>query len=415
MCLLSMLGYVSRVLVQRQKHEAAAYGIPRGNLSDLYPVWLGSRELLLKHKNPYGPEVTRAIQAGYYGRALDPFEKRDPANQQAFAYPVYVAFLLAPTVNLPFAEVQALFRWLLAALTVASVFLWLRFLRCEADWSTLAILVFLTLGTFAAVQGIWLQQLSLLVAALMALSLVLLSMKQAALSGAMLALAMIKPQLAVPTVMWLLLWTAGDLRKRARFAASFLICQAVLVVGGEYILLGWISAFRGALGAYLQYAAGGSLLQQMLNRNLGSAAAACLILLTAFVCWRGRTLSAQHSQFAGITCLVLAVGILIIPMFPPHYQLLLLPSALLLLREWRKLWIRSVASRALLLFTIALLFWQWAAAGALVAASAAGLSTEALWELPLWTSVLLPLPFTACLALLTARPQTERLPRAASP
>ena len=60
------------------------------DLSDLYPRWLGARELLLHHRDPYSPEVTREIQIGYYGRPLDPSRPQDPRDQQGFAYPAYV-------------------------------------------------------------------------------------------------------------------------------------------------------------------------------------------------------------------------------------------------------------------------------------------------------------------------------------
>ena len=89
--------YVSRVLVPQQIAYSEVHGTPRGNLSDLYPRWLGSRELLLHGRDPYSPEITREIQIGYYGRPLDPSRPYDPADQEAFAYPVYVALLLAPT------------------------------------------------------------------------------------------------------------------------------------------------------------------------------------------------------------------------------------------------------------------------------------------------------------------------------
>src|SRR5882757_10819157 len=91
----SMWFYVRRILVPRQVIEGARLECPRGNLSDLYPRWLGARELLLHHRNPYSPEITREIQRGYYGRELDPRRPRDPIDEQAFAYPVYVTFLLA--------------------------------------------------------------------------------------------------------------------------------------------------------------------------------------------------------------------------------------------------------------------------------------------------------------------------------
>ena len=115
----SMWFYVQHVLIPHQQAEAALHGSPRGNLSDLYPRWLGARELLLHRRDPYSPEVTREIQIGYYGAAAGPHPPADPKDQQGFAYPVYVVFLLAPTITLPFPVVQAGFRWFLVVLTGA--------------------------------------------------------------------------------------------------------------------------------------------------------------------------------------------------------------------------------------------------------------------------------------------------------
>ena len=106
--------YVQRVLIPYEKADSAAHQRPRGNLSDLYPRWLGARELLLHHRNPYGDDITTEIQKGYYGRELDPSRPDDPKDRQGFAYPVYVVFLLAPLIGLPFHGVQIFFHWLLA-------------------------------------------------------------------------------------------------------------------------------------------------------------------------------------------------------------------------------------------------------------------------------------------------------------
>ena len=137
----SMWFYVQHILIAHQKAESVLRGIPRGNLSDLYPRWLGARELLLDHRDPYSPEVTREIQAGYYGRPLDPARPNDPKDEQRFAYPVYVVFLLAPTISFPFSAVQAGFQWLLVVLTAASVLLWLRTIQWRASLSTQVILI----------------------------------------------------------------------------------------------------------------------------------------------------------------------------------------------------------------------------------------------------------------------------------
>src|SRR5678815_3305835 len=110
--------YVQWVLVPYQKADAAAHGRPRGNRSDLYPRWLGTRELLLHHRDPYSPEVTRGIQSGYYGRPLDAGRMDDarfnePKDQQGCAYPQHVVILLAPTMGLLFPVVHIGLRWLL--------------------------------------------------------------------------------------------------------------------------------------------------------------------------------------------------------------------------------------------------------------------------------------------------------------
>src|ERR1700719_2099629 len=68
----SMWFYVQHVLIAHQRADAALHGLPRGNLSDLYPRWLGAKELLLHDRDPYSAEVTREIQSGYYARPLDP-------------------------------------------------------------------------------------------------------------------------------------------------------------------------------------------------------------------------------------------------------------------------------------------------------------------------------------------------------
>ena len=90
--------YVIEILRAHQIVEAQAKQIPRGNLSDLYPRWLGARELLLRHRNPYSRELSMEIEEGYYGRRLDASRPNDPRDQQSFAYPVYVVFLLAPLI-----------------------------------------------------------------------------------------------------------------------------------------------------------------------------------------------------------------------------------------------------------------------------------------------------------------------------
>ena len=333
----SLWFYVDRILVGHQVADAAAHDRPRGNLSDLYPRWLGARELLLHQRNPYSDEVALEIQKGYYGRALDPARPEDPKDRQGFAYPVYVVFLLAPVVGLSFHSVQLFFYWLLIALTAATVPLWLRALGWRAPPVAVAVAIALTLGSVPAVQGIKLQQLSLLVAALLAGSAACVASGFLFCGGAILALATIKPQLAWPMVLWLFAWAVSDWKARRRLVFGFAAIMSALLIAAEWVLPGWIKMFLEAIRQYHQYTQNESVLDQLVNWALGShggqilAAVACLA--GAFLLWKLRRAAAGSTEFAGALAVVTTLTVLVVPMYAPYNQVLLLPAILLLVRE----------------------------------------------------------------------------------
>ncbi len=401
LCAASMWFYVQRVLVPYQIGDAALHARPRGNLSDLYPRWLGARELLLHHRDPYSPEITREIQAGYYGRPLDPTRPADPKDQQAFAYPLYVVFLLAPTVFLPFSTVHVLFQWILVLLTALSVWLWLKTIGWRPSPSALAALLALSLGSFAAVQGFKLQQLSLLVCALMALCAAFLVRGRLWMAGFFLALATIKPQLTLLFVSWLLLWALSDLRQRRGFIYGFTFTLASLLIAAQLALPGWIWRFRHGLAAYSQYTGGlGSTLDALITPLLGRLLGAVLVAGVAVASWRARRESVDSPAFVLNTSLVLALTVVVIPMIAPYNQLLLLPGIFLLVRNWRIL-AASPALRVIALICAGIVCWPWLASAGLALASA-GMPAQSLqraWPVPLYTSLAIP---PAVLVLLAA-------------
>jgi hypothetical protein len=395
----SMWSYVQQVLVPYQKADAAAHGRPRGNLSDLYPRWLGTRELLLNHRNPYSPEVTREIQSGYYGRPLDPGRVDDPRfneprDQQGFAYPLHVIFLLAPTIGLPFPVVQNGFRWLLYILTLASVLLWLRVVRWRPSVAMTVILILLTFGSYAVVQGIKLQQLTLVVSALLAGCAAALVAGHFSLAGFLLALATIKPQLALPVVGWLTLWAVSDWRRRQIFVWSLALSTAILLAASEYILPGWMAQFRNAVAAYRHYTGGaGSLLDVLATPVLGKILAAAAVLSVVIMGWRVRRASHDSEAFSTMLALVLTVTLVIVPSFAPYNQVLLLPAAFLIAISWRDLWSRGGITRIACGVGLVVVAWPWLASFGLMLASRflPASSVQGFWVVPLYTSLGIPL------------------------
>jgi len=382
--------YANRILKAQQLADAAAHARPRGNLSDLYPRWLGARELLKRNHNPYSPEITREIQLGYYGRPLDPARSADPRSdepkdQQGFAYPAYVVFLLAPTVGLPFETVQFAFRWILIALAVITVLLWLRVLQWKASCESAVIFAMLAVGWLPMVQGIKLQQLSLLVAGLLAACAACLSAGWLFLAGGLLALATIKPQLAWPLVLWLLVWAGSDWRTRRRFIFGFGIVMLLLLGGAELVLPGWLWMFLNAIRQYHQYTQNESVLVWLFGGVAGHIAEAASVLVCGLYLSRVRMEPATTAAFGRSLSVVLALTALIVPMFAPYNQVLLIPAILSLLHSARSG--EPILPAIRLARTIGGIFviWPWIAT--------LGLSAAYLWLTPELRQKIYLLPF----------------------
>jgi hypothetical protein len=377
--------YMNKILIAQQVADAAAHDRPRGNLSDLYPRWLGARELLRRGRNPYSAEITREIQQGYYGRPLDLARPDDPKDQQGFAYPVYVVFLLAPTIGLPFDAVQMGFRWLLVGLAVASLLLWLRVLGWKPSSGTMVILIVLLVGWLPMVQGLKLQQLSLLVAALLAACGACLAGGWLFCAGALLALATIKPQLTWPLVLWLLLWAGSDWRSRRRFVFGFGLVMLLLLGGAELVLPGWWRMFIAAIEQYHRYTQNQSVPAVMFGTVAGPILGVLGVVACAVCVWGLRAESASTVAFGQATSLVMALTIFIIPMSALYNQVLLAPAILALL------WSESAGEAVLPAVRLAraagaiLLVWPWIAT--------VGLSLAYFWLTPALPQRLYLMPF----------------------
>ena len=386
--------YVLFVLIPHQKFQDEMGQGLRGNLSDLYPRWLGARELLVHHRDPYTAEITREIQIGYYGRPLDPTRKNDPIDQQGFAYPIYVVLMLAPTVTLPFPTVHRIVFWLFVVLTTMSVPLWLGTLRWRLSRAETVIAILLTLGCFPAIQGLRLQQLTVLVVALIAGSMYAITHQRFVLAGILLAMASIKPQLVFLLILWLCIWSLGNWRERQRVLWSFVIRMAVLVVAGELLLPGWISEFRAAVKDYYRYTGGGSsLLNGVLPPLWARIASIVLVGIVLVFAWRNRRASEETPAFQWLLCFTLATTLVVIPMFAPYNQLLLLPGVMMALRARQELLRSSHLSRFFCWMTAGSIGFPLLTAACLVIALAflPGTTVQKAWGLPFYPSFAVPI------------------------
>lgn len=380
------------------------------HFNDFYAPWWAAHELLLHGRDPYSPVVAHEIQTVIYGAPASVTSAADPANiAGGFAYPPYAALLLWPTLYLPFSAAQKIFLAVSLVLTLLSLSLWLRTLRfpfLPLRWLAIALFTF---GSFPALQGIRLGNLSVIAAALIAITVFFLSENHFVLAGIFLALSTFKPQFVIVLIVWLAVWTGSDWRLRRNLAWSFAGSMLLLILLSEWLVRGWIRQFLSVVRAYRQYTYGHSLLDVWFTPAWGWIVAAGLLLAAlAFGC-RHRLQPANSMPFLLVTSLMLAVTLMMIPTLAPHAQLLLLPGFLGMLREQDSLykgWTKLVLAGAWVL-----LAWPWIAAFGLLLASTRALVISLLrfWALPLYTSPLLPLAVSFALGCLLAT-----VPRAAS-
>jgi hypothetical protein len=404
----AMWFWVQHIAIPHQQAESETQAVPRGNLSDLYPRWLGARELLLHGRDPYRADITREIQSGYYGRPLDPSRPNDPQDQQGFAYPIYVAFVLAPTVGLPFPLVQRAFFWVLIVLTAAAVPMWRRALGLPPLFSTDLLWIVLTLGCFPAIQGFKLQQLTLLVAGLLAASLSALARGRLVLAGVLLGFASIKPHLVALPMAWLCVWVIGKWRERQGLLWSLGSTMLALVIGGELLLPGWMHKFRTASIEYWRYTGGGkSILDVELTPFWGRLASAALVTLLAYFMWKLRHAPLGGGDFCWMLAFVMATTLAVIPMFAPYNQLILLPGLRVIAHTIRPLWKAGRLLRFLLTLSALSVFWPWLAAAGLAVSLLflPGTVVQRAWALPLYSNFAIPMMI---LALLLAAGKTVR-------
>src|SRR6185437_13758042 len=118
------------------------------------------------------------------------------------------------------------------------------------------------------------------------------------LTGVLLALATIKPQLSLPLVAWITVWVISSWRKRQALFWSFAASMTVLVLSGEALLLGWLWKWKASWGLYLQGTGSKLDLQRLLGDQWGMFATVGLVVIVAAICVRRRKYEAGSTSLA---------------------------------------------------------------------------------------------------------------------
>jgi hypothetical protein len=408
----SMLYYHQGLFMPRVVAVRVANGLGHGYSfgNDFYQVWLSARELFRQRLDPYSPEMTREIQVGLYGRPLDPDRPGDPVDRRVFPYPAYTDLLFWPVTLFSFSAVRIVVLFGLIAMTAATPLLWLRALNWNVDWKWSAVLVLLTLCSYAALEGLFAGQLGLMVAFLLALSLGAIRRERYFLSGILLALTTIKPQNTALVILFLILWALQNLHSRRGFLVGFFSTLGVLLATSLAVLPHWIASWTHTVLAYRHYTRP-PLITEVVTSSLGpQLMRPATILLTAIsllvavvLAWRYRAADFGSREFWLTLGILLSItAVVVLPGQAVYDHLILLPGILLVIRYRGRLLAGGLVPRILVLVGALILFWNWIAAFLLIALrpilTASTFDSTALFSIPIRSAASLPFAVLALLA-----------------
>jgi hypothetical protein len=302
--------------------------IVRAEWTDLYPQWLGA-QAVLRGTNPYTTAMTQEIQRGFYGHVLKPDEQWD---QQPFVYPAHVAFLIAPLTMLPWWLTRRVTTLLAPVMVVLTAWMWMRICGVKLDRVRTGILLFLILTSWPSIWAIRQLQPTILVAGLIAGSVLLFARRRDGWAGMLLALATVKPNLAALLCVWLVIQAVAQ--RRWRFLTVFLSSTLVLLLGAEAVLPGWIPSWIRASIACSHQPHKTSQVVMIFGHEMGIAVTLLLLAALCFRLWKIGSAASETAEFSQPVSLILAATVCLMPPnngWMLYNDLLLIPGILVLL------------------------------------------------------------------------------------
>jgi hypothetical protein len=411
----AMVYYHLFLFVPKVLEVRAARGMGNGYSfgGDFYPIWLTSREALFRHRDPYSPEMTRAIQTGLFGRPVDAGQHPldPPAGYREFAYPGFVDLIFWPVAYLPFPAVRIILAIVLPMMTAGGIWLWANAMRFEASAGVIAVFVPLTLCNYPILEGLFAEQLGLVVGFLLAASMAALGAKKYVLSGVLLAFSTMKPQMTVLLIIFLLIWSFAKWDERHRLAESFIAAETFLCAAAFGVWPRWLAQWLGTLFNYRNYSTP-PLIMDLLGPRVGPVLGPVLVMVAIVyavgVAWRARDRSSESEEFWVTVALILAITVLAtLPGHAIYDHIVLLPGIMLAVHFWRRLVAVQGVIRWLFLPAAAVLFWQWVAALTIVSIhpfiSAGKFYSVAIFALPIRMAGPFPFALVALLAAVAMR------------
>jgi hypothetical protein len=300
--------------------------------------------------------------------------------------------------------VQLIFSILLLVSVAFSVFLWSEFMKLKLGLAEFITLEALVLSCHPTVQMVSIQQLSGFVILSLAASAFLFHRRQFLVSGVFLALATLKPQMALLPIAWLCFMSIIHWKEGRHLITGFVGSLIVLVIAGNFLVRGWILDFVRAMQAYNRYAGLNSVIGIFTGREVAILVGLVGLALLGLWSWRHRCVDLESEEFRTGYALVLAFTAVFMPGSAPYNQLLILPAVFALIKHWKD--VRSQMSWPALFIGLMVVFWPWLGAALWFAYSFIG-HIGVWWTAPFYLSLLCPIAILYFLVKTQVRPRKQ--------
>ena len=131
----------------------------------------------------------------------------------------------------------------------------------------------------------------------------------------------------------------------------------LFLAGAELLLPGWLRMFVTAIGQYHQYTQNQSVLVYLFGSIPGRIFELIAVLACTLYVWRIRTEPADSPAFGHAVALIVALTALVVPMFAPYNQVLLIPAIFILLRSTTGPMLPAL--RIAYVTTFLMIAWPW--------------------------------------------------------
>lgn len=292
--------------------------------SDLWTRVIGTR-YALKGIDPYSAEVSRVIQTHFYGHPLPPNSTWDPEH---FDYPALIVPLLAPFANLPWRWVQFGFLLVTIPAFVASSYWWAKRLLPSASSDYRLALVGLSLFAWPTVWAFRVQQPTIAFALLITAGSLALVREWDVVAGVCMAVALIKPQVSLPLVLWFTAWSIRH--RRGRFPVSLLITLAGLTGAAEWMVPGWFHPWVADVTKVGHFTT--PIYRTLLGNWLGGGLIVLLGAWSIWLLWGMLDAESNSRRFVLAVSLALAATLMLTPVyFAAVYDAIFLIPAIFLI------------------------------------------------------------------------------------